>query len=45
MGLNKKVKEHEDLLHVFNAVVMDLDKRIKVLEGKLAKEENKGVAH
>jgi hypothetical protein len=45
MGLNKKVKEHSDLLRVFNAVVMDLDKRIKVLEAKLAKEENKGVAH
>lgn len=45
MGLNKRVKEHNALLHQITFAIKDIDERLKVLEAKLAKEENKGVAH
>ena len=45
MGLNKKVKDHERALNTVAGILQQLESRIKVLEAKLAKEENKGVAH
>lgn len=45
MGLNKKVKDHEAALNKVVGILMQLETRIKALEGKQSKEENKGVAH
>lgn len=43
MGLNKKVKEHEQAIYKIAAMFENMAKRIQALEKKL--EENENVAH